>query len=161
MPVRVGNSSEVYSPGERLPARDPWIEHLARLMDGAIPIGRWTIGIDPLLGLFPGIGDLIGAFISMLIVTRAVQAGIPRIAVARMLTNVAIDTLVGAIPLAGDVFDFAFKANLKNLRIYEESLSSRGAGAARHWWFFIALFLGIGAVIAGVVYVVTAAIRTL
>jgi uncharacterized protein DUF4112 len=159
MPVRVRNSGEVYGPGERLPARDPWIEHLALLMDGAIPVGRWSIGLDPLLGLLPGIGDLIGAFISMLIVMRAVQAGIPRIAVARMMTNIAIDTLIGAIPVVGDAFDFAFKANLKNLRIYERSLYSGRAGAARHWGFFIALFLGVAGVIASVVYSVMALIR--
>ena len=77
MPVRVPNSGEVYSAGDRLPSRDPWIAHLAHLMDGAIPIGRWSIGLDPLIGLIPGIGDLIGALISMVIVMRAVQAGIP------------------------------------------------------------------------------------
>jgi len=123
-------------------------------MDGAIPIGRWSIGIDPLLGLIPGIGDLIGAMISMLIVIRAVQAGIPRIAVARMMTNIAIDSLVGAIPVLGDAFDFAFRANLKNLRIYEQSLYAQPAGAARHWGFFFALFAGVAAIIAGVMYVV-------
>src|ERR1041384_7628684 len=161
VPVRVRNSGEVYSPGERLPARDPWIEHLARLMDGAIPIGRWSIGIDPLLGLVPGIGDLIGAMISMLIVMRAVQAGIPRIAVARMMTNVAIDSLIGAIPVLGDAFDFAYKANLKNLRIYEQSLSSERAGEARHWGFFIALFGGLVAAIALAVYGVMALMRAI
>ncbi len=60
-------------------------------MDGAIPIGRWSIGLDPLVGLIPGVGDLIGALISMVIVVRAVQAGIPRVAVARMLANITID----------------------------------------------------------------------
>jgi hypothetical protein len=66
VPVRIQNSGEVYRAHERLPARDPWIGHLAYIMDGAIPIGRWSIGLDPLLGLLPGIGDLISAAISML-----------------------------------------------------------------------------------------------
>jgi hypothetical protein len=160
MPVRV-KSGDLYSAGERLPARDPWIEHLAYLMDGAIPIGPWSIGLDPLLGLVPGIGDLIGAAISMLIVVRAVQAGIPRIAVARMMTNIAIDTLIGAIPVAGDAFDFAFKANLKNLRIYEQSLNAGRNDAARHWMFFLALFAGIAAVIAAAAYGVIVLVRAL
>jgi hypothetical protein len=103
VPTRIRNSAEVYRADERLPARDPWIEKLAYLMDGAIPIGRWSIGLDPLLGLVTGFGDLIGALISMLIVGRAVQAEIPRIAVARMMANIAIDTLVGCIPLVGDL----------------------------------------------------------
>jgi hypothetical protein len=110
-------------------------------MDGVIPIGRWSFGLDPLIGLVPGIGDLIGAVISMLIVARAVQAGVPRIAVAGMMTNIAIDTLVGSIPIEGDAFDFAYKSNLKNLRIYEESLIDRRAATTRDWAFFIALFL--------------------
>src|SRR5690348_658816 len=58
VPVHVPKSGEFYRAGERLPVRDPWIEHLAYLMDGAIPIGRWSIGLDPLLGLVPGIGDV-------------------------------------------------------------------------------------------------------
>jgi hypothetical protein len=119
-------------------------------MDGAIPIGRWSIGLDPLIGLIPGIGDLIGALISMVIVVRAVQAGIPRVAVARMLANVTLDTVVGSIPLFGDAFDFGFKSNLKNLRIYEESLLNRGASTMRHWAFFVVLFLIVAAGFAAI-----------
>ena len=161
MPVRVQSSGDVYRAEERLPAPDPWIRHLAYLMDGVIPIGRWSFGLDPLLGLVPGIGDLIGAVISMLIVVRAVQAGVPRIAVARMMANIAIDTLVGSIPIFGDAFDFAYKSNLKNLRIYEESLYAGHRDTARHWGFFLAMFAGIGGVIAAVVYGVVVLVRAL
>ena len=160
MPVRIHNP-EVYLADERLPARDAWVEHLAYLMDGAIRIGPWSIGLDPLLGLIPGVGDLIGALISMLIVMRAVQAGIPRIAVARMMTNIAIDTLVGAIPVFGDAFDFAYKSNLKNLRIYEHALYAGPRATARHWWFFVALLLGVSAVFAGAAFCVIALIRAI
>ena len=138
MPVRVGKT-QVYGPGERLPARDAWLARLAYLMDGSIRIGSWSFGLDPLIGLVPGIGDIIGALVSMVIVVRAAQVGIPRIAIARMLANVAIDTLVGSIPVFGDAFDFAYKSNFKNLRIYEDSLYDGGA-TARHWGFFIAIF---------------------
>jgi hypothetical protein len=161
VPVRVPNSGEIYRPGERLPARDHWMEVLANLMDGAIPIGRWKIGLDPLLGLIPGIGDLIGALISMAIVVRAVQAGIPRIAVARMVTNIAIDTFVGSIPLLGDAFDFGFKSNLKNLKIYEESLYDARSAKARHWGFFLALFVAVGAVAAIFIYGLIAILRSI
>jgi hypothetical protein len=130
-------------------------------MDGVIPIGRWSFGLDPLLGLVPGIGDLIGAIISMLIVVRAVQAGVPRIAVARMMANIAIDTLVGSIPILGDAFDFAYKSNLKNLRIYEDSLYAAHSDTARHWGFFLVLFAGIAGVIAAVVYGVVVLVRAL
>jgi hypothetical protein len=152
--MKVKPAPQIYRADEPLPVRDPWIERIAWLMDGAIPLGRFSIGLDPLLGLLPGVGDILGAMISMLIVVRAVQAGVPRIAVARMMTNIAIDTLVGAIPLAGDAFDFAFRSNLKNLRIYEESLYDRRGSAARHWGFFAALFLVIAAAVAGFVYLI-------
>jgi hypothetical protein len=161
VPVRVQRSGDVYRAEERLPRADPWIRHLAYLMDGVIPIGRWSFGLDPLLGLVPGIGDLIGAIISMLIVVRAVQAGVPRIAVARMMSNIAIDTLVGSIPIVGDAFDFAYKSNLKNLRIYEDSLYAGHSDTARHWGFFLVLFAGIAGVIAAVVYGVVVLVRAL
>lgn len=132
------------------------METLAQIMDGAIPIGPWRIGLDPLLGLVPGIGDLLGAMISMLIVMRAVQAGIPRVAIARMVTNIAIDTFVGAIPVLGDAMDFAFKANQKNVRIYEQAIWDRHGAAARHWGFFLVLFLAIAAAGAALVYGVAA-----
>lgn len=139
---------EVFKAGEPLPARrrDPFIEQIAYVMDGLIPIGRWRIGLDSIVGLIPGFGDLIGAAIGLLIVARAVQAGIPRVAIARMMTNIAIDTLVGAIPFLGDAFDFAFKSNSMNMRIYEQSLEGRQSNS-RHWWFFAALFAGVSIVV--------------
>jgi hypothetical protein len=135
---------EVFPAGTPLPRRrDPVIEVIAHVMDGLIPIGRWSIGLDSIVGLIPVLGDIIGAVIGMVIVLRAVQAGIPRIAIARMMTNIAIDTLVGAIPLLGDAFDFIYKSNTKNMRIYEEALERRRGVNAGHWGFFVALFAGI------------------
>ena len=135
---------EVFRAGEPLPVRrrDPVIDAIAHVMDGLIPIGRWRFGLDSIIGLIPGLGDVIGAAIGMLIVMRAVQAGIPRVAIAHMMTNIAIDTLVGAIPFLGDAFDFVFKSNTKNMRIYEEALE-RPRSTARHWWFFAVLFAGV------------------
>lgn len=114
---------------------DPWIEQLAWLMDSSIGVGRWSIGVDGLLGLVPGLGDLAGSLISLAIVMRAVRAGVPRIAIARMVTNIAIDSLLGSVPVIGDLFDFAYKPNIKNVAIYRQSLAA-GARTARHWWFF-------------------------
>jgi hypothetical protein len=142
------------------PSVDPWVRRLAWLMDSAIRIGPWSIGLDGLLGLVPGIGDAAGAVISMLIVAQAVRAGIPRVAVARMLANIAFDTLAGTIPVAGDLFDFAYKANLKNLRIYEDSLTARRGATARHWVFFAALALVLLALAAAPVLLVVLILRT-
>jgi Domain of unknown function (DUF4112) len=152
---------EVYKAGEPIPVRrrDPVIEQIAYVMDGLIPIGRWKFGLDGIVGLIPGLGDIIGAAIGMLIVLRAVQAGIPRVAIARMMTNIAIDTFVGAIPLIGDAFDFVYKSNTMNMRIYEEALDGRRGANARHWWFFIALAAGVGVVVWLVVIGIVALMR--
>jgi hypothetical protein len=151
---------EVFRAGEPLPVRrrDPVIEFIAHVMDGLIPIGRFSIGLDAIIGLIPGLGDIIGAAIGMLIVLRAVQAGIPRVAIARMMTNIAIDTFVGAIPFVGDAFDFVYKSNQMNMRIYEEALEGRRSNA-RHWGFFLLLFAGVAGVMLLVVLAVLAIIR--
>ena len=150
---------EVIPPGVPLPQRrrDPVIDMIAHVMDGLIPIGRWRIGLDSIVGLIPGLGDMIGAAIGMVIVLRAVQAGIPRIAIAHMMTNIAIDTLVGAIPLVGDAFDFVYRSNTKNMRIYEEALERRPGATAGHWGFFVVLLAGI----AGVLWLLATAVMSM
>jgi len=94
---------------------------LARLLDDAIPIPgtEWRIGIDPLLGLVPGLGDALGAVLSTWLLVVAARLGAPPSVLARMGVNVAIDALAGAIPLAGDLFDAGWKANVRNLRLVE------------------------------------------
>jgi hypothetical protein len=154
---------EVFRAGEQLPARrrDPVAEKIAWIMDDSIRVGRWSIGLDGIIGLVPGLGDVLGALIGMLIVLRAIQAGIPRVVIARMMTNIAIDTFVGSIPIFGDTFDFVFKSNTKNLRIYEDALNTAisRAAAARHWGFFIALFAGIAVFLVVVVLGILALYR--
>jgi hypothetical protein len=140
---------------------DRWMEMIAWLMDSAIPLGRWSIGLDGLIGMIPGFGDMIGALISMLIVMRSMQAGVPRVAVARMLTNIAIDALVGAVPIFGDAFDFAYKSNLKNVEIYRQSVYGIQQGTAHHWLFFIGVGLLIAAIVAVPVLAVMLLVRIL
>ena len=101
---------------------DPLIEWLAWLMDGSIRIGPWSIGIDPLIGLIPGIGDLAASAVSAVIIAIAIQSGIPKSAIMRMVINVAIDSLLGAIPLVGDAFDFVYKSNARNAEIYRQAV---------------------------------------
>jgi hypothetical protein len=105
-------------------AADALIERLAYIMDRSIPIGGgYSIGLDPIIGLVPGIGDLIGTAVSGFIIYQAQQAGVPKATVGRMMINVAVDALLGAIPLLGDLFDFAFKANQKNLELYRDAMT--------------------------------------
>ena len=118
---------------------DPLIEWLAWLMDESIRVGPWAIGLDGVIGLIPGLGDMAGATVSAFIIARAMRSGIPKSAILRMLINVALDSLVGAVPLVGDIFDFAFKSNMYNLQIYREAL--RGERQVARDWFFIAVVL--------------------
>lgn len=103
---------------------------LARLLDNAISIPgtSWKIGLDPIIGLIPGVGDVIGAVLSGYIVLEAVRAEVPTFTLARMLVNIGIDTLLGAVPAVGDVFDAAWKSNIMNVALLERHLAST-AGA--------------------------------
>ena len=108
------------------------IDALATLMDTAflIPGTQVRFGLDALIGLVPGIGDVITTLISLFIVSEARALGAPPLLIARMIANVALDGVVGAVPLAGDVFDVAFRANRRNmalLRTHLDKLEGRGA----------------------------------
>jgi hypothetical protein len=124
---------------------DPFLEWLAWLMDQSIKVGPWSIGLDGFLGLIPGVGDITGGAVSAYIIARAMQTGVPNSVIIRMIINVAIDSLLGSIPLVGDIFDFAFKANVKNVQMYRESL--KGSRHAAKDWSFIALVFVLLAVI--------------
>ena len=100
------------------------VQFLARIMDEqfVVPGTRIRFGWDSILGLFPGVGDAITSAISLLIVHHAWQTGASPIVLARMLANVGLDFMLGAIPLVGDALDFAWKANRKNARLLEQHL---------------------------------------
>lgn len=106
---------------------------LAKLLDNSIgiPGTGLKIGLDPIVGLIPGIGDLIGAVLSGYIILEAARADVPAVTLVRMLANVGIDTLVGAVPAVGDLFDAAWKSNTKNVALLERHLSGDRSVAAR------------------------------
>jgi hypothetical protein len=97
------------------------LQQLAWLLDSSIPIPgtRLTVGLDALVGLFPVIGDLIGVALSSYILSQAARLGAPRSVLSRMAFNIAVEGVVGIIPFAGDVFDAAFKANQRNVRLLD------------------------------------------
>lgn len=97
---------------------------MSKLLDNSIPIPgtAYKIGLDPIVGLIPGIGDLLGAVLSGYIILEAARAEVPAFTLARMLVNVGVDTLVGAVPALGDVFDAAWKSNTKNVALLERHL---------------------------------------
>lgn len=99
------------------------IRRLAWLLDSAIRLpGGFRIGLDGIVGLVPGIGDALGLLASTYIVVRARRFGVPGVVLARMIGNVALEFVIGTIPVLGDLFDFAFKANLRNLALMEQYL---------------------------------------
>jgi|SRR5579859_163628 len=95
------------------------LNFLAWLLDSSIPIPgtRLTVGLDAVIGLFPLIGDLIGVVLSSYILAEASRMGVGRAILMRMAFNVAIEGVVGIVPVFGDAFDAAWKANVKNVRL--------------------------------------------
>ena len=100
------------------------IDALSRLLDTAfvLPGTNIRFGADALIGLVPGIGDAITTVMSLYIVSEARALGAPRLLIARMLANVVLDGLVGVIPLVGDAFDVAFRANRRNIALLRDHL---------------------------------------
>lgn len=103
------------------------LDRFAHLLDRAvrIPGTRWRIGLDGILGLAPGIGDGATALIALYPLVEAWRLGVPPAILVRMLANIGIDGAVGSVPLAGDIFDVAFKANTRNVALLREHLSRR------------------------------------
>ena len=116
------------------------LRRLAHLFDSAfeIPGTRVRFGLDPLIGLLPGIGDLASPVLTLLILWHGVAARVPRIVLARMVLNAAIDAGVGAIPIVGDLFDVAWKSNDWNLALLERH-AMPGTKASAGDWLFVAL----------------------
>ncbi len=104
------------------------LEQLAFLLDAAfvLPGTNRRVGVDAVLGLVPVIGDVAGVALSSYILFEARRLGVPRHVLGRMAMNVAFDGLVGVVPLAGDLFDAAFKANIRNVRLLRRHLERTG-----------------------------------
>jgi hypothetical protein len=96
------------------------LRSLAWLLDNSIPLpGGFRVGLDAVIGLVPGVGDAIGGLISAYLINEARMMGAPRSVLMRMTGNVLLETIIGVIPFAGDLFDAAYKANTKNLALLE------------------------------------------
>ena len=101
----------------------------ARALDSAVRIPGTNIrfGLDPVLGLVPGLGDAAGAGLAGYLILLAARAGAPRTVILRMVANIAIDAGVGVIPFLGDIFDVAWKANTRNIALLERYLDQPAA----------------------------------
>lgn len=108
------------------------LDALAQLLDSAfvLPGTKVRVGLDSIIGLVPGIGDLVSAAMSSYIVWEARRLGLPRWKIARMAMNVGIDAAIGIVPFVGDVADVFFKANRRNVAILRAHLQKQGVRAA-------------------------------
>jgi hypothetical protein len=115
--------------------RSPFYQKLGHLLDSSVRLpGGFRIGLDGILGLIPGIGDMAGAVLSTLILYEAYRRGAPKAVLIKMLMNIGVDTTVGAIPLVGDAFDFFWKANKKNVRLLDEYQSHPKTARRKSIW---------------------------
>lgn len=132
---------------------------VAHWLDNAIPLpGGYRIGLDGLIGLIPGAGDAVGAVLSTYIIVLAARLGVPNTVLLHMIGNVTLDTLVGFIPILGDLFDFAYKANRRNFELIEQHAGRATPGPAgdrRLWGLAVVLTLlalaGLAALLYGTV----------
>lgn len=138
------------SPIEVLP-RDEAREHLlavadmlAKVLDTTvrIPGTSWYIGLDPLLGLIPGIGDVIANLIGTIILGLATRLQLPRIVLARMSLNLLINGTVGAVPILGDLFSVWFRSHTRNAALLREAAMKPDRETHADWFYVVGIIGG-------------------
>lgn len=129
------------------------VRRIAWLMDQAfeVPGTRFRVGLDPLIGLIPVLGDVIGVAISGYLMWLASRAGVPKAVILRMMLNAGIDLAAGAVPVVGDALDAGWKANAKNAALLERALADPKRTARSSVWMILGLFVLLVALATGVV----------
>jgi hypothetical protein len=130
--------------------RDRTLQGLEILLDEAFPVPgtRFRFGIDGIIGLVPGLGDVLAGLLSAIIPIAAWTRGVPYITLVRMAVNLGIGVLVGTIPVFGDIFDVAFKPNRRNYRLLQRHLGNPRRHTGRDWAFLLLLVAGLALVFA-------------
>jgi hypothetical protein len=118
---------------------EPLFKWLALIMDEFIrvPGTKFKFGLDPLIGLLPGLGDTGSALVSAFALIQAARLGVPKILLARMSLNILINELVGVMPVVGDAFSFWFKSNVRNYQIIKDHTAALSAVSRRSDWIFV------------------------
>ena len=122
------------------------LDQLSRAMDGLfrIPGTGWRIGLDALVGLVPGVGDFATTVVSLYILAAGVRYRVPKVTLLRMASNIAVDYLLGSVPVLGDIFDAAWKSNQMNVELLKRR-AAVSAEEARHGrlsdWLFLAVIV--------------------
>jgi hypothetical protein len=128
------------------------LDSLSFVLDNSIPVpgtGR-RFGLDAVIGLIPGVGDATGALMSAYIVVQAARLGAPATSLVRMLLNVGIEAVVGAIPFAGDLFDAWFKSNVRNVAILRAELDRPGSTRRSSTAVVVAVVIALVVILGGV-----------
>jgi hypothetical protein len=123
---------------------EPLFKWLALIMDEflRVPGTKFRFGLDPIIGLLPGLGDTASAIVSALALIQAARRGVPKILLARMSLNILINELVGIIPVLGDAFSFWFKSNTRNYRLLQQHID-QPARSRQSDWVFVGAVLGL------------------
>ncbi|MGZ8501884.1 MAG: DUF4112 domain-containing protein [Candidatus Limnocylindrales bacterium] len=135
---------------ERFRAAERRIAMMSRVLDDLIEVpgtGR-RVGLDPLIGLIPIIGDGISALAGTYIIAEASRFRLPAVVLARMVVNLLVDMAIGVIPFLGDIFDLVSKSNARNLALFRRYALEPEASTSEHRLFFV----GIGLVLLGIVW---------
>jgi hypothetical protein len=131
------------------------LDQLSRAMDGLfrIPGTGWRIGLDALIGLIPGVGDFATTAVSVYILAAGVRYRVPKVTLLRMASNIAVDYLLGSVPVVGDLFDAAWKSNQMNVELLKQraSVSPEEArhGRVSDWLFLGVIVLGLLVLLVG------------
>jgi hypothetical protein len=136
---------EVLPPEEKRKraALEPVFKWIAYIMDDVVrvPGTKFRFGLDPLLGLIPGIGDTSSALVSAFALVQAVRLGVPKILLMRMALNVLVNELIGVVPVVGDAFSFWFKSNARNYEMIKHHRLGTIAPKRSDWLFVIGILL--------------------
>lgn len=141
------------------------LDNLAWLLDNSIKIPgtSWKIGLDGILGLIPGVGDLAAGGLSTYILYQAVKLKVPKAILARMTLNILLESVIGVIPVVGDLFDFVFKANQRNVDLMRQYVLNPKDTAQRSTLavvgVIVALFVVMGLMVWGMFALVAAVIH--
>ena len=151
-------------PDERAPTRERALRRLdalSYLLDNSIrvPGTKARFGADAVIGLVPGFGDAAGAVMSAYIVVQAARLGAPVPSLLRMLLNVGIEALFGAVPILGDLFDAAFKANARNVALLRAELDRPGSTRRSSTGVVVAVAVALAAILAGIGWVAFMVLR--
>ena len=133
------------APSSRLAAAERRIAWVSRILDDLveIPGTRRRIGVEPVIGMLPGAGDVLSAAVGLWLIVEATRFRLPGVVVARMVLNTLVDLVVGLVPVVGDLFDFVFKSNARNVALFRRYAADPTASTREHKLVLVGALLAL------------------